>query len=63
MTSAVPTSPAGEPTAQPWPEPWRTRAGSRPRTVYWDVTRACWSCDVVEAASAQSSVPEPRPGS
>ena len=26
----------------PWPEPWRSADGARPRTEYWDVTTACW---------------------
>ena len=26
----------------PWPEPWRSSSGSRPRTEYWDVETASW---------------------
>jgi hypothetical protein len=26
----------------PWPEPWRSTRGSRPRTEYWDVATASW---------------------
>jgi hypothetical protein len=29
----------------PWPEPWRSAGGRRPRTEYWDVGTASWrSC-------------------
>jgi hypothetical protein len=26
----------------PWPEPWRSARGARPRTEYWDVATASW---------------------
>ena len=26
----------------PWPEPWRSSLGARPRTEYWDVATASW---------------------
>ncbi len=26
----------------PWPEPWRSAGGARPRTEYWDVETASW---------------------
>ena len=33
---------APEPARYPWPEPWRSVVGARPRTEYWDVTTASW---------------------
>ena len=58
MTPVVPTPTATEPTAAPWPEPWRSERESRPRTQYWDVDRACWYCD----ESATGAIPAPRSG-
>ena len=33
---------ARRPAQLPWPEPWRSSDGARPRTDYWDVTTASW---------------------
>ena len=31
------------PAAQyPWPEPWRSARGARPRTEFWDAATASW---------------------
>jgi hypothetical protein len=39
------TAPELPPAQFPWPEPWRSSLGARPRTEYWDVTTAGWhSC-------------------
>ena len=40
----VAPSPApGTPAAHyPWPEPWGSFRGARPRTEYWDVATASW---------------------
>ena len=35
----VPERPAA---TYPWPEPWRSARGARPRTEYWDVATASW---------------------
>jgi hypothetical protein len=44
VTTEVQAAAAPElPPAQfPWPEPWRSSLGARPRTEYWDVTTAGW---------------------
>ena len=44
VATEVTTAHAPElPPAQfPWPEPWRSSLGARPRTEYWDVTTAGW---------------------
>jgi hypothetical protein len=26
----------------PWPEPWRSNRGARPRSEYWDAATASW---------------------
>jgi hypothetical protein len=26
----------------PWPEPWHSSRGARPRSEYWDVATASW---------------------
>ena len=36
---AAPTLPAAR---YPWPEPWGSYAGARPRTEFWDVATASW---------------------
>ncbi len=41
------------PAQYPWPEPWRSARGARPRTEFWDVATASW----------RSSGPAPRPRS
>ena len=38
-TRAVPDRPAA---TYPWPEPWRSARGARPRSEYWDVATASW---------------------
>jgi hypothetical protein len=38
-TPAVPELPAA---TYPWPEPWRSARGARPRSEYWDVASASW---------------------
>jgi hypothetical protein len=38
-TTSVPEPPAA---AYPWPEPWRSARGARPRSEYWDVATASW---------------------
>jgi hypothetical protein len=38
-TSRVPELPAAQ---YPWPEPWRSAGGARPRSEYWDVATATW---------------------
>jgi hypothetical protein len=45
----VPTLPAAR---YPWPEPWGSFRGARPRTEFWDVRTASW----------HSRGPLPRPG-
>jgi hypothetical protein len=45
----APTLPAAR---YPWPEPWGSFRGARPRTEYWDVHSASW----------HSRGPLPRPG-
>ena len=42
--TAVPSDPAPQlPAARyPWPEPWGSFRGARPRTEYWDVATASW---------------------
>jgi hypothetical protein len=35
----VPDRPASQ---QPWPEPWRSTPGARPRREYWDMTTGGW---------------------
>jgi hypothetical protein len=45
----VPTLPAAR---YPWPEPWGSFRGARPRTEFWDVETASW----------HSRGPLPRPG-
>jgi hypothetical protein len=35
----VPELPAAR---YPWPEPWRSARGARPRTEFWDVATATW---------------------
>ncbi len=47
-TAPVPELPAAQ---YPWPEPWRSARGARPRTEYWDVATASW----------RSRGPSPRP--
>jgi hypothetical protein len=37
--SPAPTLPAAR---YPWPEPWGSFRGARPRTEYWDVETASW---------------------
>jgi hypothetical protein len=38
-----PPAPEQRPAATyPWPEPWRSARGSRPRSEYWDVATASW---------------------
>ena len=51
--TAVATEPVPElPAARyPWPEPWRSARGARPRSEYWDVATAGW----------RSRGPAPRP--
>ena len=44
----VPALPAAH---YPWPEPWRSFRGARPRTEFWNVATASW----------QSRGPSPRP--
>lgn len=59
-TAAAGVAPAVPPPAsQPWPEPWRPRPRAHPRTDYWDVESACWSCRSPAQASA---VPVPPTG-
>jgi hypothetical protein len=52
----LPVSPAPVPSLPaaryPWPEPWGSFRGARPRTEYWDVATASW----------HSRGPLPRPG-
>ena len=48
VTDAVPQLPAAQ---YPWPEPWRSARGARPRTEFWDVATASW----------HSRGPSPRP--
>ena len=38
----------------PWPEPWHTSRGARPRTEFWDVETASWR--------SRGPVPPPRAG-
>lgn len=38
-TGGVPELPAPR---YPWPEPWASFRGARPRTEYWDVNTASW---------------------
>ena len=47
-TAPVPELPAAQ---YPWPEPWRSFRGARPRTEVWSVATASW----------QSRGPSPRP--
>ena len=48
-------APAPAPVARyPWPEPWRSFRGARPRTEYWDVVTASWR--------SRGPLPRPRPG-
>jgi hypothetical protein len=37
--ATVPERPAA---TYPWPEPWRSARGARPRSEYWDVATASW---------------------
>jgi hypothetical protein len=39
---ATEVTPELPPAQFPWPEPWRSSLGARPRTEYWDVTTASW---------------------
>jgi hypothetical protein len=48
-----------QPSTEPWPEPWRSLPGARPQNDYWDVARACWTCDGERPAGR---VPAPRRG-
>jgi hypothetical protein len=38
----------------PWPEPWRSSRGARPRSEYWDVETAGWH--------SRGPIPRPRRG-
>jgi hypothetical protein len=38
----------------PWPEPWRSSLGTRPRSEYWDVATASWH--------SRGPIPAPRSG-
>ncbi len=38
-TDRVPELPAAQ---YPWPEPWRSARGARPRTEFWDVDTRSW---------------------
>ena len=38
-TTGAPGVPAA---TSPWPEPWRSARGARPRSEYWDVATASW---------------------
>ena len=42
VVEATTDCPALPPARYPWPEPWRSAVGARPRTEYWDVTTASW---------------------
>ena len=46
LTPAVPSAPEPAPrqpaARYPWPEPWGSFRGARPRTEYWDVATAGW---------------------
>ena len=48
---AVPELPAPR---YPWPEPWRSFRGPRPRTEFWDVATASWR--------SSGLLPRPRTG-
>ena len=48
LAEVVPDPPAPR---YPWPEPWGSFRGARPRTEFWDVATASW----------HSSGPLPRP--
>jgi hypothetical protein len=37
-----PPAPERPAATYPWPEPWRSARGARPRTEYWDVATASW---------------------
>jgi hypothetical protein len=52
----VPQETAPDPLAAryPWPEPWRSAGGARPRTEYWDVATASWR--------SRGPLPRPAPG-
>jgi hypothetical protein len=46
---AAPSATTAEPPVErptvgefPWPEPWHTSRGARPRSEYWDVATAGW---------------------
>jgi hypothetical protein len=45
-TDVVEPGPAPQPehpaATYPWPEPWRSARGARPRSEYWDVATASW---------------------
>ena len=51
-TPAVPSAPGTPAARYPWPEPWGSFRGARPRTEYWDVASASW----------RSRGPLPHPG-
>jgi len=54
--SPVPApEPALAPAHYPWPEPWGSSRGARPRSEYWDTTIARWC--------SSGPYPRPRPGS
>ena len=43
LTSGAPEEAPQRPAARyPWPEPWGSFRGARPRTEYWDVATAGW---------------------
>ena len=39
VTDPVPELPSAQ---YPWPEPWRSARGARPRSEFWDVATASW---------------------
>ncbi len=41
-TTAAPVRSAPAAGRFPWPEPWGTNRGARPRTEFWDVETASW---------------------
>jgi hypothetical protein len=46
-------TPGQLPAQFPWPEPWRSARGVRPRSEYWDVENARWC--------SRGPAPRPRP--
>jgi hypothetical protein len=55
-TRPEPDRPSGRTPAHfPWPEPWCSSRGTRPRSEYWDVENARWC--------SRGPAPRPRSGS